>query len=137
MVLKNHIHLTELVPCGFVFLWIRHDMLYEIILTMESLRFQRVDSIMWVKKHVNNRISQQPSKYFNKSMEKCHIFRRTNEKKQWYKQDMRHQRSSDVYEGFMRFKKDGVMLRPNEYIQSVVETMLPPSANRKYLMMYV
>lgn len=81
----------------------------DVVLEMEKMRFFMVESLTWVKKEVNNRISQLPDKYFLHSKETMLIFRRRDEKGKNFAFNMHHQRNSDVYFGFRRYGMPGVL----------------------------
>ena len=158
------LRLDCLVPFGFLFIWIPAQLQFDVLLKLESLRFQHVESLVWVKMNVNNRINQEmldkykgDKKPFLASKETLHIFRRLAPDGKWYRHDMRHQRSSDVCLNFCRtdagestflvcFSMEMLQaetnerLFPDEHVMKVVETMLPPidekGQERRYLYMF-
>ena len=101
---QTTLSLPTLVPKGFVWIWVpKGELTLQVLLKMEEMRFYYVESLCWVKMHVNNRIIHQERKYFNNSKLVAYAFRRRDVKGKNFPIDLRHQRNSDVHTGFVRF----------------------------------
>ena len=136
--MQKTLHLERLVPRGFIWIWVPKHFAHKVTLALEDLRFFYVESLTWIKMHVNNRISMSKSRYFNNSKLTMYIFRRRDKTGRTYPIDMRHQRNSDVHLGFIRTDSETHReLRPDEHVCKLVETMLPPEPARHFLFLYV
>nr|CAG8598316.1 11580_t:CDS:2 [Entrophospora candida] len=61
------LNVTAVVPKGFLFIWVEKEFIPDIVQIAENWKFRYVENFCWIKKNLNNQISHQPYRYFNKS----------------------------------------------------------------------
>ncbi|CAG8435313.1 5548_t:CDS:2 [Diversispora eburnea] len=107
----SELKITNIVPKGFLFIWVEKEFIPDIVQIAEKWNFRYVENFCWIKKHVNNQISREPYRYFNKSKLSLLIFRK-----------LRHQRNPDCIFDFI---KPGNSETKPRVIYEVIETLLP------------
>ena len=99
---QKRLRLGDLVPRGFLFVWVRTAVVSGVMQAAEDVGFKYVDSITWIKKHVSNRVVVQERKaYFHRSQERLLIFRRVDARRKNFWLQIGHQRNSDVFSAFV------------------------------------
>lgn len=104
--MQQSMSLGRLVSKGFVFLWIPFEHTLGMVKEMEDMNFKLVESIVWIKKNLNNhpRLERTPYKLSGATgKETVYVFRRRKTKRKFYSLHMMHQRHSDVIEAFVKF----------------------------------
>jgi hypothetical protein len=129
----------------FAFVWVRKDLISQVVDAMSELSFYYVENLCWVKQEVNNTFSNQPSPYIRTTHETLLIFRRgtpatglvasRNDIITWEPVEMRHQRTEDVVFDFVRplpsrgANNDDLEHKPDDFCYNMVERMLPHSVH--------
>jgi hypothetical protein len=67
---------SEWASIVFAFIWVRKDLISQVVDAMAALSFYYVENLCWVKQEVNNTFSRQPSPYIRTTHETLLIFRR-------------------------------------------------------------
>ncbi|KAK9761102.1 hypothetical protein K7432_014236 [Basidiobolus ranarum] len=114
------LEISQIVPVGFLFVWIEKEYLPDIVQIADKWGFKYVENFCWIKKNINNQIACQPSAYFRKSKLSLLIFRKEGDI------ELRHQRNPDCVFDFIKPLTEGeITERKPEFIYNVIETMLP------------
>ena len=149
----QHMQLGELMDAGMLFIWVPIECSLEVIRAARSMGFELKDTLTWIKKHVNNRITQKHGYFFMESKETLYLFRRVDKQGRNTHFELRHQRSSDTFFGFLRFDpslfppllfvtvflcsvEPEKEIRPHEHILDVMEKMIA-GEHRQFLFLYL
>eukprot|EP01083_Nonionella_stella_P072415 195296_1 len=126
----------DLAPNAVLFIWTEKQYTHEVVRLMKSWEFIYIETMVWIKKNINNRFAAQPSTILNRSKATMLMFRRKWNPARHGGQkepdeahlELRHQRTSDVFCDFIRRDKEtGEELKPDEFTHKLVETLLPTS----------
>ena len=128
--LKLKLGNTKVIEAGFVYIWSPKHLLHEILKVMERMNFFYVENAINVRQAVSNDIQGLESQYFKSSKETLLILRRgkrnpKNQKVEWSRVEIRHQRTSDVNFTFYANNSTGKERYAHSYIHNMAETMLP------------
>ncbi|KAI9484963.1 hypothetical protein BDB00DRAFT_96075 [Zychaea mexicana] len=114
------LNVPEIVPLGFLFVWIEKEWLQRIVMIAESWGFKYVENFCWIKKNINNQIHKGEYRYFNKSKLSLLIFRKEGDI------ELRHQRNPDCVFDFIKPMLPGEITESKPaFMYDVIETMLP------------
>ncbi|KAI8144119.1 hypothetical protein BJV82DRAFT_608353 [Fennellomyces sp. T-0311] len=114
------LNVSDIVPFGFLFVWIEKEWLQRIVLLAESWGFKYVENFCWIKKNINNQIHKGEYRYFNKSKLSLLIFRKEGDI------ELRHQRNPDCVFDFIKPMLPGEITESKPvFMYEVIETMLP------------
>lgn len=91
-----------------LFVWVDVKSLYfKVCVAAEEMGFELKETINWARRNVANRYvfkkNQTEKTYFRRISETCLVFRRVTKKGKNLRFELRHQRSSDVLNGFVRY----------------------------------
>jgi hypothetical protein len=127
------IDVFEALPIGdiknnhMLFVWTPSELILEVTEACEKWGYRFTEHATWVRKLVNNRFDmQEDSEVF--AVCKCNLllFRRTKPNGTYFKMELRHQRTSDVWFDYTRpHPETGRDLKAYEYTYDLIETMLP------------
>jgi len=119
--------MKDIVPNGMIFMWTPAELTYEIIRIIESWNFHFVEHATYCMKNILNRFVMRPTRFFNTSKHNLLLFRKFNDKGNYSRLELRHQRTPDVHFDFVCYNEtfDKHELKCNEYAYSLIETLLP------------
>ncbi|KAJ3007329.1 hypothetical protein HKX48_009188 [Thoreauomyces humboldtii] len=121
--------IPSIIPCGFLFVWAEKELTPHILRITQSWGFRYVENFAWIKRERDNRIAQQPARYFNKSKTTCFIFRKEMKTGDV---ELRHQRSPDCEFDFIKPLVSGTVTEEKPgFIYNVIETLLPQAVHSK------
>ncbi|KAI7849843.1 hypothetical protein BDC45DRAFT_448089 [Circinella umbellata] len=116
----SRLNISEIVPMGFIFVWIEKEWIQKIVMIAESWGFKYVENFCWIKKNINNQIHKGEYRYFNKSKLSLLIFRKEGDI------ELRHQRNPDCVFDFIKpMLPDEISESKPAFMYDVIETMLP------------
>ncbi|CAG8627340.1 6693_t:CDS:2, partial [Acaulospora morrowiae] len=114
------LNVSSVVPKGFLFIWVEKEFLPDIVQIAEKWNFRYVENFCWIKKNINNQISRESYRYFNKSKLSLLIFRKDGDI------ELRHQRNPDCVFDFIKPRsKDMLTEAKPRIIYDIIETLLP------------
>ncbi|KAI7879474.1 hypothetical protein K492DRAFT_163792 [Lichtheimia hyalospora FSU 10163] len=114
------LNIPEVIPCGFLFIWLEKEWLRRIVEIGEQWGFKYVENFCWIKKNINNQIHTSPGTYFKKSKLTLLVFRKEGDV------ELRHQRNPDCVFDFVKPMLPGECTESKpSFIYHVIETMLP------------
>ncbi|KAL1922366.1 uncharacterized protein VTP21DRAFT_9905 [Calcarisporiella thermophila] len=114
------INFAELVPCGFLFIWMEKEWTPHVLKAVDKYGFKYVENFCWIWMNIANRIVREPSRYFNKSKLSLIIFRNEGDI------ELRHQRNPDCTFELVSPPEPGELTeRKPAFMYDVIETMLP------------
>ncbi|CAG8458445.1 15733_t:CDS:2 [Acaulospora morrowiae] len=114
------LNVSSVVPKGFLFIWVEKEFLPDIVQIAEKWNFRYVENFCWIKKNINNQISRESYRYFNKSKLSLLIFRKDGDI------ELRHQRNPDCVFDFIKPRsKDMLTEAKPRIIYEIIETLLP------------
>ncbi|KAI8067162.1 hypothetical protein BC940DRAFT_333741 [Gongronella butleri] len=117
-----HLNVRDVVPAGFLFIWIEKEWIRELVRLTKTWGFKYVENFCWIKKRINNQIARDPYRYVNKSKLSLLIFRKENDNTT----DLRHQRNPDCLFDFVQpLDPDEISEHKPDFIYTVIETLLP------------
>lgn len=76
--MKLRLNIPEVIPCGFLFIWLEKEWLRRIVEIGEQWGFKYVENFCWIKKNINNQIHTSPGTYFKKSKLTLLVFRKAS-----------------------------------------------------------
>ncbi|RIA93511.1 hypothetical protein C1645_796598 [Glomus cerebriforme] len=110
----------DIVPKGFLFIWVEKEFIPDIVQIAEKWNFRYVENFCWIKKHINNQISRASYRYFNKSKLSLLIFRKEGDI------ELRHQRNPDCVFDFIKPRTPEMLTEGKPRVMyDIIETMLP------------
>lgn len=116
----GNLNLTVIVPKGFLFIWVEKEYVPDIVQIAEKWRFRYVENFCWIKKNINNQISRETYRYFNKSKLSLLIFRKDGEI------ELRHQRNPDCVFDFIKPRTPDMLTEAKpRVLYEIIETLLP------------
>ena len=117
---------NKLCPEGMLFIWIESQLISEMMEFIEMLGYKYVEHAAWVLKRVNNKLALINKYGLCQSKKNLFLFRRINPKNEkYYKIELRHQRTSDVYPDFIRYHNETGKMLNSDYHYKIIETLLP------------
>ncbi|CAG8785036.1 4855_t:CDS:2, partial [Dentiscutata erythropus] len=115
-----NLNLTVIVPKGFIFIWVEKEYIPDIVQIAEKWHFRYVENFCWIKKNINNQISRESYRYFNKSKLSLLIFRKDGEI------ELRHQRNPDCVFDFIKPHTPDMLTEAKPRVMyEIIETLLP------------
>lgn len=76
--MKLRLNIPDVIPCGFLFIWLEKEWLRRIVEIGEQWGFKYVENFCWIKKNINNQIHTSPGTYFRKSKLTLLVFRKAS-----------------------------------------------------------
>jgi hypothetical protein len=104
-------------------MWVEKEHIPAALKVMKKWKFEYVENLAWVQKHVNNRFVEKDWPYFTKSKLTLLICRRGKGGL-----ELRHQRNPDVVFDALRFTKEdegGTREDKPASVYTMIETLLP------------